>query len=255
MSISSKSASPSLSHVPTALSTERCDWIEISLLPDSFPHETSWELHRVVGDSDADGTQIGSLIRSYPVELRIDGSFYNAVIVRGSATKTSATGMLCDCGLGMSQCECQGKVCLIERGDIDFIDKVSNCEAGEGIAAIIYNNVPEDMTPSLGDTLAGIPVVFISQVDGQYLLSDKIGATVEVEVHETFFANTLNTQRVCLKDGEYEFIIHDSWGNGHYTVTSLSNGALIAEGGELSVGVRVLGKRVAMRRTSFGRER
>ncbi len=30
---------------------------------------------------------------------------------------------------------------------------------------------------------------------------------------------------------------------------------MIAEGGELSVGVRVLGKRVAMRRTSFGRER
>ena len=59
-----------------------------------------------------------------------------------------------------------------------------------------------------------------------------------VDSHTATEGDTPYTKTVCLEDGEYEFAIHDFlrngiccgvFGDGHYAVTSLSNGALIAD--------------------------
>ncbi|MGI2258870.1 S8 family serine peptidase [Shewanella sp. GXUN23E] len=53
-----------------------------------------------------------------------------------------------------------GKVCVIDRGEISFNDKVMNCEASGGIAAIIVNNVAGMLYGTLGEeTTATIPAV------------------------------------------------------------------------------------------------
>ncbi|QYJ92280.1 S8 family serine peptidase [Shewanella spartinae] len=45
----------------------------------------------------------------------------------------------------------QGSVCVIDRGNISFHDKVANCEASGGIGAIIVNNVDGMLYGTLGD--------------------------------------------------------------------------------------------------------
>lgn len=97
----------------------------------------------------------------------------------------SATGSLIDCGIGDSVCtDAQNKVCLIERGEINFSVKANNCEAGGGSGVIIYNNVEGEISGTLGDDFTGtIPVVAVTQSDGA-ILQDKLGsvATVVVEI-------------------------------------------------------------------------
>ena len=84
-----------------------------------------------------------------------------------------ATASMVDCGIGENQCSlATDKICLIERGEIDFSVKVDNCQAGGGIGAIIFNNVLGEINGTLGDGYTGtIPVVAISQVDGATLLN------------------------------------------------------------------------------------
>jgi len=45
-----------------------------------------------------------------------------------------------------------GKVCVIDRGNISFHDKVQNCENSGGIAAVIINNEPGVLYGTLGQT-------------------------------------------------------------------------------------------------------
>ncbi|WDE11707.1 S8 family serine peptidase [Thalassomonas haliotis] len=53
-----------------------------------------------------------------------------------------------------------GKVCVIDRGNISFHDKVQNCENSGGIGAIIINNVSGVLSGTLGETNAtSIPAV------------------------------------------------------------------------------------------------
>jgi subtilisin family serine protease len=53
-----------------------------------------------------------------------------------------------------------GKICVIDRGNISFHDKVNNCENSGGIGAIIINNEAGMLYGTLGDTNAtSIPAV------------------------------------------------------------------------------------------------
>ncbi len=84
------------------------------------------------------------------------------------------TGILADCGLGTDSCgDMSGKICLIERGQIPFGEKVAQCEADGGIGAIIYNNQPG---PLPGQFTLGYdsPIVSASlaQSEGRQLLAD-----------------------------------------------------------------------------------
>mmetsp|Transcript_39317 Transcript_39317/g.70822 ORF Transcript_39317/g.70822 Transcript_39317/m.70822 type:complete len:355 (-) Transcript_39317:170-1234(-) len=233
------STSPSLSSSPT----DNCSSIEINVLPHRYRNVIFWGISTI---ATVDGTTEKNLVYdSHPIDLLVEGETYSAVHVGGSATETSVNGVLCDCGVGTSQCQCLGGVCLIERRDeIYFNEKVSNCEGGGGLAAIIYPN-GDDIAPHIflissqglgGGNVSNIPGVFISQTNGQYLIEHGLGEVVAMTVSSSlkFDVHTLNSRRVCLPEGEYEFEMYDTghdniYGDGHYNVTT-SKGELIVEG-------------------------
>jgi len=73
-----------------------------------------------------------------------------------------------------------GKICVIERGNISFHDKVQNCENSGGIGAIIYNNEPGMLYGTLGDiNNTSIPAVGAAQEDGAALTAAS-NATVDI---------------------------------------------------------------------------
>jgi serine protease len=115
--------------------------------------------------------------------LTVSGVLYEAIAMEGSPNLTRS-GSLVDCGKALNTCTAAsgGKVCLIERGDASFADKVLNCQAGGGTAAVIYNNAPGLFSGTLGGVGTSIPSVGISQADGQFLLGNRIGAASSVAV-------------------------------------------------------------------------
>ena len=118
--------------------------------------------------------------------LSVDNISYSTASFTSGAGGT-ATGALVDCGIGDSVCtEVTGNVCLIERGDVNFSEKSDNCEAGGGIAAIIYNNEETgNISGTLGDDYTGtIPVVAITRDDGLTLLQ-QLGTEATVSVSES----------------------------------------------------------------------
>ena len=80
-----------------------------------------------------------------------------------------------NCGLGYPEnfpISVVGNIALIERGEISFSEKVVNAISAGAVAAVIYNNVPEESNGlrlwTLGAeiTLDPIPSLSISQIDG-----------------------------------------------------------------------------------------
>ncbi len=73
-----------------------------------------------------------------------------------------------------------GKICVIDRGNISFHDKVANCENSGGAGAIIINNEPGMLLGTLGDTNStSIPAVGAAQEDRTFLLG---AATAAVSI-------------------------------------------------------------------------
>ena len=76
-----------------------------------------------------------------------------------------------------------GKICVIDRGNISFHDKVQNCENSGGIGAIIINNEAGMLYGTLGDTNAtSIPAVGTALEDRAAIIaaasaSVKVGAS------------------------------------------------------------------------------
>jgi len=105
--------------------------------------------------------------------LDVAGTPYESDLFLFSPTG-KVSGTMVDCGIGDSQCNlAEGKICLIERGEIDFTAKALNCEAAGGIGVIIFNNVPGNTSGTLGAGFSGtIPVIAISQNDGDFLLNN-----------------------------------------------------------------------------------
>lgn len=115
--------------------------------------------------------------------LTVGATSYAVGSVTGSPRGT-ATAPLADFGIGAAVNPAMaGKVCLIARGAIAFGAKVANCEASGGVGAIIYNNVPGSLNPTLGTTVTTIPSVAASQAEGTAMLA-QLGqsATVSVQV-------------------------------------------------------------------------
>lgn len=89
----------------------------------------------------------------------------------------NASGTFVFCGLGNPSefpSSVSGKIALIERGTLHFIDKMQNAKAAGATGVILYNNVadPPLITPALGNfTTAGtvptfVPTIFLTQADG-----------------------------------------------------------------------------------------
>ncbi|WP_394129455.1 S8 family serine peptidase [Shewanella maritima] len=73
-----------------------------------------------------------------------------------------------------------GNVCVIDRGNISFHDKVANCEASGGVGAIIINNEPGMLYATLGEANStSIPAVGVAFEDRSALLA-AMSASIDV---------------------------------------------------------------------------
>ncbi|WP_440055220.1 S8 family serine peptidase [Pseudoalteromonas sp. T1lg65] len=73
-----------------------------------------------------------------------------------------------------------GKVCLIDRGNISFHDKVANCEASGGVGAVIVNNEAGMLYATLGETnTTSIPAVGAALEDRSALMN-ATSATINI---------------------------------------------------------------------------
>lgn len=102
--------------------------------------------------------------------LRQTGIGYSAIPLEGSpetGIDTPVVAPTYDLGFGDAvDAGASGKTCLISRGTNSFSDKVLNCQASGGVAAVLYNNAPGNFTGTLGGVATTIPSMSISDVDG-----------------------------------------------------------------------------------------
>jgi aminopeptidase YwaD len=76
----------------------------------------------------------------------------------------------------------EGKIALIERGEIFFSEKVANAAAAGAVAVVLYNNQPGP--PTVGTLLnaSRVPAVIISQDEGRALLRQLEGGAVRLRL-------------------------------------------------------------------------
>lgn len=82
--------------------------------------------------------------------LTIDGTGYASSAMENSGSASGSTFFM-----GTAEATdagANGKICVIDRGNISFFDKINNCESSGGIGAIIVNNVAGMLYATLGDT-------------------------------------------------------------------------------------------------------
>lgn len=85
------------------------------------------------------------------------------------------TATVYDCGLGYPSnfpAQVNGNIALIERGTLFFTEKAQNAMAAGAVAAIIYNHSPGLINGTLQVPSNWMPVVELSQTDGQLLRAE-----------------------------------------------------------------------------------
>jgi subtilisin family serine protease len=119
--------------------------------------------------------------------LTVGSSTYAPGDMDGSP-KLSRSGALANFDLGdTTVAGMSGKVCLIQRGGVDFATKVSNCQASGGVGAVVYNNVAGGFGGTLGTTVTNIPSVTASDTEGAAMLG-QLGQTATVTVAASDYA-------------------------------------------------------------------
>ncbi|WP_428910105.1 S8 family serine peptidase [Niallia sp. Krafla_26] len=101
---------------------------------------------------------------------------------------------LVDGGIGKKEqlTQIEGKIVLMERGELTFSEKVSNAENAGAKAVIIYNNTQGPLMGNLTQT-SPIPVMSITKKDGQ-----KLKKQLEKEV--TLIKTIINEEKDTLAD-------------------------------------------------------
>ena len=115
-------------------------------------------------------------LSTYPADmatsasLMADGQFYASSSMENSGSVSSNTYYM-----GTAEAidnAANGLVCVIDRGNISFHDKVQNCENSGGVGAVIINNEAGMLYGTLGDTNAtSIPAVGATFEDRAALLA------------------------------------------------------------------------------------
>jgi len=145
--------------------------------------------------------------------------------------------------------EAKGAVVLIERGEIEFTQKVRNAAEAGAIGVVIYNNEPGMFLGTL--TSATLPAVSISQEEGQALVAALAGGpmTVEVAVGPVGDATSQNViakppGRECetISGGHYDTVpgAPGASDNASGTATVLEIAAVLAKRGEMGANCFVL---------------
>ena len=119
--------------------------------------------------------------------LNVGGVAYVPGAMEGSPVKT-ATAPLADFGIGDKvNTAVSGKVCLIQRGTVDFAVKVSNCQNSGGVGAVAYDNVAGASGATLGTTVTTIPSVTATDTDGA-ALKGQLGQSATVGIKASNYA-------------------------------------------------------------------
>ncbi|MEK8031719.1 S8 family serine peptidase [Ideonella sp. DXS29W] len=119
--------------------------------------------------------------------LQVGGTDYAPGAMDGSP-KATATAALADFGLGDAvDTSVSGKVCLIQRGNIAFSEKVLNCQNSGGVGAVVYNNVAGGFAGTLGGVATTIPSVTASDTEGA-AMKGQLGQSATVSVDATNYA-------------------------------------------------------------------
>jgi subtilisin family serine protease len=120
--------------------------------------------------------------------LTVGSTTYAPGGMDGSPKKT-ASAPLADFGLGdKTMTTVAGKVCLIQRGTIDFATKVMNCQNSGGVGAVVYNNVAGGFGGTMGTTVSSIPSVTASDTEGA-AMKGQLGQTATVAVTGSHYAH------------------------------------------------------------------
>ncbi len=102
--------------------------------------------------------------------------------------KGTVTAPLANFGLGdVIDTSVAGKVCLIQRGNIAFSDKVLNCQNSGGVGAVVYNNVAGGFAGTLGGVATTIPSMTASDTEGASMLG-QLGQSAKLSVTATNYA-------------------------------------------------------------------
>lgn len=98
------------------------------------------------------------------------------------AARGTVSGVFVDGGLCDSTGDWADAVVLCARGDISFLEKVTNVQDSGGVAAVIYNNLEDNFWGTLGDNKdsSEIVAVSLSKADGEYLVANYLGSTATV---------------------------------------------------------------------------
>jgi subtilisin family serine protease len=116
------------------------------------------------------------------------GTSNYAVSAMDGSPKVTATAALADFGIGDAvNTTVSGKVCLIQRGTVDFATKVTNCQNSGGVGAIIYNNAAGSFSGTLNGTATNIPSVSASDTDGAAMKA-QLGQSATVAVKPSNYA-------------------------------------------------------------------
>ena len=119
--------------------------------------------------------------------LNVGGVAYAPGAMEGSPVKV-ATAPLADFGIGDTvNTAVSGKVCLIQRGTVDFATKVSNCQNSGGVGAVVYNNVAGAFGGTLGTTVTNIPSVTATDLDGA-AMKGQLGQSATVGIKASNYA-------------------------------------------------------------------
>jgi len=124
-----------------------------------------------------------------------------------STTSTGITASAVDAGLGLIPTdfppETAGNITLVQRGGTTFADKVRAAQDAGAIAVILYNNAAGNYNGTLGtardDTRDRdwVPVVSLSQADGQALAAASGNPSVTVFSGASDFTKLAGTSMAC----------------------------------------------------------
>lgn len=107
--------------------------------------------------------------------LSADGTDYEADLLTYSPSGSASAPLVPVDNLGCDPAdfpaEVADNIALISRGECTFAQKTINALDAGALAAVIYNNVPGSLAGTLGGAGDYVPVVGITQEDGEALLA------------------------------------------------------------------------------------
>jgi len=120
----------------------------------------------------------------------------NTATGSGYTNTQGITASIIPSGLGLSAedfpAEVAGNIALIQRGVSPFADKARNAVEAGAVGVIIFNNAAGALNPTLGDYKSPVPVVAITQIDGDALLANIANETVTATIKSQHLTTSWN---------------------------------------------------------------